>query len=1188
MKLKILIPIFLVLTLLFSVSVSADTIVDSVTGVGSWADTSLAFDGDINTYSYAGNTNLQVWSSTLGITFGSQYVKSVYVNGGIADNCNFGTSMIAKLQYYNGASWVDHTTLVSTATGCTSEDVFNTNISIGNVISGLRVHYSGSSSNFWNSSLNELSYVGSFNLNASNILNESILPFTVDIVGYVFPNSSMEASYYFDDWSVNDSSGSNDGVLNGYTLNDGTLSGGVVTGVTGADNMGLGVSFDGVNGYIDLSDVSQIEGVDELTLAGWFKFGDNLSRDELITKGSYYFADSSFGLRYDSNTNRLQFSVNRTAFTYADNFYPEVGSWQYISVVYSNLTDFFEMRLDGVLIKSGLSGGSFTTIPDSVYNLVLGLGSAGDNFNGSIDEVRIWSKALTLSEINAEMNSHYPVVSDGLVASYSFESYNANHVSDTNWNVLHNNTIDNSLEGAISFNGSQYNDISSIDESSIRTFSFDFYTNSFSNYDRPFSLYGSASNRFYCDLRTGSPVRLQCYNDILNVNEALSYSPSFNLNEWNTLTIVDNGTNFIHYFNGVEYQSFVYSKGFSDITGMNFYLGDYDATLTESYKGILDNVKIFDRALSSQEVGSLYNSSVLSYSTTNGTVNTGLIVDDNTNVDLAYTSLTDANGLYFNQSFSSINAATPYAATGFYQAIVDLWANELITSNVLSSFHVQDEQTNTNYLATDGIGTYKRLNVLAGNNKNFTFNNLSNYYNQTSSFNFTALETYNDYYLLDQFDYKLNFTAKINLTSAAINNFTLNLSNLANSYAETKTTTNGSTSFNMLQSLSYNSTIDSSLYMLDSFTHTGLTGISSVYNYYLWETNSVYISIYDEENDTILTGVNISVEIFNDDDSKVDTTTNGTVLFSDLTPGDYLIRYSATNYSERSYFVTITDRETSSINLYLLRDSEAEEITVYVFDTTGDPVENALVKMLKFYIDCNCYQTVQVEQTDFEGSAANFLVDGFNSELYKFIISFGGTDYLETNPFKITSATLNFFIDFSDLDVTSSLGVVNGIASNLSFSNVTADFTFTYSDSGSNVVSACLKVYRELPSSSTLTNSTCISSTAGTITVTAPRINGTTYKAVANVVFDGEDYVIDTLYQTYSSGGRITGLVGVFLTMILVLGFALISLWNPSVSIVLTVTAIVLAGVLGILTIGKTALMGLIAVGVIIILRNKS
>jgi len=42
--------------------------------------------------------------------------------------------------------------------------------------------------------------------------------------------------------------------------------------------------------------------------------------------------------------------------------------------------------------------------------------------------------------------------------------------------------------------------------------------------------------------------------------------------------------------------------------------------------------------------------------------------------------------------------------------------------------------------------------------------------------------------------------------------------------------------------------------MLDSFTHTGLTGISSVYNYYLWETNSVYISIYDEENDTILTG----------------------------------------------------------------------------------------------------------------------------------------------------------------------------------------------------------------------------------------------------------------------------------------------------------------------------------------------
>jgi len=172
--------------------------------------------------------------------------------------------------------------------------------------------------------------------------------------------------------------------------------------------------------------------------------------------------------------------------------------------------------------------------------------------------------------------------------------------------------------------------------------------------------------------------------------------------------------------------------------------------------------------------------------------------------------------------------------------------------------------------------------------------------------------------------------------------------------------------------------------------------------------------------------------------------------------------------------------------------------------------------------------------------------------------------------------------------VTSSLGVVNGIASNLSFSNVTADFTFTYSDSGSNVVSACLKVYRELPSSSTLTNSTCISSTAGTITVTAPRINGTTYKAVASVVFDGENYVIDTLYQTYSSGGRITGLVGVLLNHDTSFRLCTNKPLESKREYCLTVTAIVLAGVLGILTIGKTALMGLIAVGVIIILRNKS
>ena len=615
----------------------------------------------------------------------------------------------------------------------------------------------------------------------------------------------------------------------------------------------------------------------------------------------------------------------------------------------------------------------------------------------------------------------------------------------------------------------------------------------------------------------------------------------------------------------------------------------YDTAVTTFFsitaKNIVtDNIINFSALIN----GTLYN-------TTNGTITTTM--EEILNYEFNITIISNESGGYFNQTYTNHNISSDLAVTGMYQAIANIRANDIVTNDSIRLFYFLDEQTSTNWysqysytgslgepLITLGYSTQSQ--VMSGKNQNFTFN-IAGYYNKTLSINITPLSS-STYYLYDNYDYLLNFTAKENLTSSVINNFSVNISESVNSYDALLSSTTGLTSFPVLKRFNYTSFIDATNYAIANTTSTNLTGNSSVYDYSLWLTNSVYISIFDEETEALLNGTSVSLEIFSDTDSQTGITTNGTILFSDLLADDYHIRYSATGYTERSYFVSVGARTTTNVNLYLLNDTQAVNVTTFVFDTTGDPVESALVKMLKFYIDCNCYQTVQVEETDFEGSAANFLVDGFNSELYKFIISFGGTDYLETNPFKITSDTLNFFINFLDLDVTSDLAIVGGIASDLSFSNSTTSFTFTYSDGGSNVVSACLKVYRELPSSTTLTNSTCISSTAGTITVSAPRINGSTYKAVASVVFDGENYVLDTLYHTYKANGRITGLVGVFLTMILVLGFALISLWNPSVSIVLTVAAVVLAGVLGILTIGKTALMGLIAVAFIIILRNKS
>ncbi len=95
-----------------------------------------------------------------------------------------------------------------------------------------------------------------------------------------------------------------------------------------------------------------------------------------------------------------------------------LNSWEHVAVTYNASTNTMILYRDGVQVDintnvPGYSDGGFFSIS--------GHGNTGCNWDGMIDEVRLWNHARTQSEIQSAMNSILSGSESGLIAYYNFE-----------------------------------------------------------------------------------------------------------------------------------------------------------------------------------------------------------------------------------------------------------------------------------------------------------------------------------------------------------------------------------------------------------------------------------------------------------------------------------------------------------------------------------------------------------------------------------------------------------------------------------------------------------------------------------------------------------------------------------------------------------------------------------------------
>ncbi|MFA5142452.1 MAG: LamG domain-containing protein [Candidatus Woesearchaeota archaeon] len=188
---------------------------------------------------------------------------------------------------------------------------------------------------------------------------------------------------------------------------------------TNASKWNTALAFDGTDDYITVPYTTRLAPTSAITVSAWFNSRDITKDTRILSKtqsGGYYIAlNDAFG-SYPSNT--LGFSANING-TYRAAYYPvsnlSNGVWYYVVGTFNGSA--LNLYLNGVLVNN-YTGAVGSIITYSANNpLCIGsepdtsVCTVGSYFNGTIDEVSIYNRALSATEINDLYNLSRPLYS---------------------------------------------------------------------------------------------------------------------------------------------------------------------------------------------------------------------------------------------------------------------------------------------------------------------------------------------------------------------------------------------------------------------------------------------------------------------------------------------------------------------------------------------------------------------------------------------------------------------------------------------------------------------------------------------------------------------------------------------------------------------------------------------------------
>jgi len=458
----------------------------------------------------------------------------------------------------------------------------------------------------------------------------------------VIPN--LVAHFKMNDDAIGKQVGDALGVNNGVAQQN--------TNVLTSSKINGSLMFDGSMDKISAPDDASFQSINstsELSISVWVKLNSlGGESNTLMDKSSGYGADGwELGV-YDYSTRNVYFRADQGSFYGVSGGASSefIGKWTHFVLTLDQTDQSYKLYLNGSTITT-TNEASDTDLWNATLNdsteFWVGINHESFNraiFNGSMDDVRIYNTALSSSDVSALYNSGLGTESeDGNLGSGLVVHYKMNDDSDTNAVVVDNvngnngtayrntNLLSTSkINKALSFNGSS--DYIGITESGSnfptgampRTVSVWIKTSVATN--QVVFDYGNTQGfywyqRLYIDVYnlesgcqgtySGTEGNYAILVGTAGTGTNVCDNQPINDGQWHHIVLTSDGTNLTIYTDG-QFRSTGQPVSIDTVLFGTAMIGQSKDSPGTSFNGAIDDVRIYDRNLSTVEIESLYNS----------------------------------------------------------------------------------------------------------------------------------------------------------------------------------------------------------------------------------------------------------------------------------------------------------------------------------------------------------------------------------------------------------------------------------------------------------------------------------------------------------------------------------------------------------------------------------------------------
>ncbi|KKN12924.1 hypothetical protein LCGC14_1011590 [marine sediment metagenome] len=345
------------------------------------------------------------------------------------------------------------------------------------------------------------------------------------------------------------------------------------------------------------------------------------------------------------------------------------------------------------------------------------------------------------------------------------------------------------------------------------------------------------------------------------------------------------------------------------------------------------------------------------------------------NVTYNITFRSNESGGYFNRTFLINLTNGGSFVTDIFQAIARINISEAVSGIKINDFNVsvplQVNKSNSSGFATLFLraGDYN-ISINSDDHLttggSFTVGNLDDKF-----FNFTM------------------GTANLTITAisggSSINDFNTSITLLSTGFTETKETNIGKVIFLTIPG-TYNITMNSTDFAFASQTITIVTGnILPNITFNLFSTNSINISIFDEELNELIDSITVTLILDHENQRFTNTTDSGLTFLTGLFDGLWNLLASTIFHDQREYIFTIVPQTSTSLNIYLLNSSNGETKTFTVKNKQDQTLPDSTVSISNKIN--NTFVAIAQSVTNFAGQVNIFLS---STNKYRFTVEAPG------------------------------------------------------------------------------------------------------------------------------------------------------------------------------------------------------